>query len=1075
MSYSKLILRDSAEIVWPLDDITESSSVSKPINFFTENPNSYSASINPAHTNLLRNPIVFGGSTLLSFTSSAIGLSIPALGRFSEIYDNKDSSISIWFQTNSLSSTEQTIFKKRGHPNIGLFVKDNYLMFRYGTSASYVEAAADIVDMSEPNHIVTSKTNAGLSLIVNGIGYSNITPLINLEKDSQHTNNDYIDFYGPINGYWNIDSISIYPNAINPTTAKRHYVYGLGKNVSDNIFYSRGGNLYNMSTISTEKMIDLNWDYRDEWKLRELVDLSIENDGIKPSIYSSPSLYSFDNLLDKSSDSISFNLSASNTQASYIEVDQLYNKIAGGWYPFFLKIKLNGELPEQYLSQRLMSYGTLPENEILTFDLYNNAGIYQVKVGVLDSSSVTFNISNISSSPTIYIGMKFSGKSTIFFAESGSAIQSSSFTYYSASISGTDPLLPYFPPSQDTVLRIGSSLNYIPNTFTDVVYNVDQFYGTVERFLIVQEDFSSSATYNDLESYRKSKYEFVFDTNKNRFKVKTYGYGNFIVHSANFADYIDDDTQEIGANIVRVGYPDVSSASQVYFYVTQSNYSGSVVYPKTQIYQNNYLNFLNNTNVADTFLRFDFEMYAEDSIYYPPKIRYFQMQTFKSTNNTTVLRDDAGPDITLYPTASIVYLPEVRYTPSIFMTEDSGIKLSQTVVDFSEKIGSKQLDPRVINGLKLWLDARFVNGLEKIIPSDDSRVIKWTDLSENNNHAIQNISASAPVFRAQSLNLLRSNQLNGSDFDDLSFIAGVNCTVQSSIDGAINGDRGFKLIPNGSSTDSYIDVSYNTASLSTFSNQSYTIVGSIKLDKPQTSSAVHANARKIIVFNSDGVTETFAASSYAATNSRGTYSLSAVFSTSSATIRSIFRFYNGSFDSRDPVYWDGLGIYPIESASPTYSWVTPLTDNDRMTIKFNGLSTYLTSTASTNNVTSLYLVGRNFGNSIFIQDTSASILYSNSASYHISFGSTKSYSISDNKFHIFSILQMSSSFTHLYIDGDYIDSQNVGNSGIDQLIIGRQLKGDISAILVYDEINSSSDRHKIERWLSESFNIPVWT
>lgn len=1071
MSYSKLILRDSAEIVWSLDDITESSSISKPINFFTENSNSYSASINTANTNLLYNPIVFGGGTALSFTSSAVGLSIPVLGRFSELYSNKESTLSIWLQANNLSVKEQPIFKKRNHPNIGLFIQNNYLIFRYGTSASYTEVAADLVDLSEPNHIIVSKSESALNLIVNGIAYSSINP-ISLTIDSQHSNNDYLDFYGPINGSWNIDSISIYPNYLTGDIAKRHYVYGLGKTVSDTVFYSRGGNLYNMSTISTERMIDLNWDYKDEWKLKEIIDLSLEDDGIKPISYSNPVFYSYDNYLNKNSDLLSFHSSASNTQASYIEIDKLYNKIGGGQYPLFLKIKLDGQLPDQYLSHRLMSYGKLPDNEILKFDLYNNGGIYQVRVNVIDSSSVAFNISNITASPSIYVGMKFSGFTTLFFAESGSAVQSASFSYFSASVSGVDPLVPYFPPAADTVLRIGSSLNYDNNTFTDVVYGVEQFYGSFEKFMVLQEDFTASVNYNYLDAFRKSRYQFVYSTDKNRFKIKTYGYGNFILHSAKFAEYITDDIQKIGANVVRFGYPDVSSASQVYFYVTQTNYSGSVVYPKTSISQNNYLNFLNNTNVNSTYLTFDFEIYADDAIYYPPKIKYFQMQTFKSTNNTTIMRDDAGPNFTLYPTSSVVYLPDIRYTPTIFMTEDSGIKLSQTIADFSERIASKPLDPRTISGLKLWLDARFVNGLGITIPDDDSRVTKWTDLSDNNNHAIQNISASAPVFRTQSLNLLRNNQLSGSDNTDLTFVTGINSSIELSVDGAIKGEKGFKSIPSGSSIDSYIDLTYNTASLSTFSNQSYTMVGSIKLDKPQTGSALHSNARKIVIYNSDGITETFSASSYAAANTKGIYSLSATFVTSSATVQSIFRFYNGSFDSKDPVYWDGLAVYPITAGSAIYSWTAPLTDNDRMTIKFKD-NLFLESTASSLYPNSLYIIARNFEDSIFLQSPTASILYSNSASYFISYGSPQNYSVSDNKFKLFSILNNGTSAS-VFINGEFTGTKNTGNLNITKLFIGRKLKGDISALLLFDNINSINDRHKVEKWLSQSFDIPYF-
>lgn len=1072
MSYSELILRDSAEIVWPFDDITESSSISRPINFFTDNPYAYSASINTFNTTVTHNPIVFGGGSVLSLSSSNIGMSIPALGRFSELYSGIDSSLSLWFQTGSLFSGEYPIFKKRNYENIGLFIKDNYLIFRYGTTASYVEVASDMVDLSEPTHVVVSKTFSGLSITINGSQFNTFTGVPVIEKDPQHTENDYIDFYGPPQNYWTVDSIALYPNAISTTVAKRHYVYGLGKTVTDDVFYTRGGNFYNLSTIPTEKIIDINWDYKEEWQLTDLVDLSLESDGIRSIPYSNPVLYSFDNNIDTSSNNISFYKSGSVTQASYIDIDRLYNKIGGGEYPFFVKFKLDGQLPYPYLSQRLISYGKFPDNEIINFDLYNDNNTYKVIANIPGSASASFPISNISSSPSFYIGMKFSGNTTIFFAQESASVQSASFNYINSDGYGIDPLTPYFPPSADISLRIGSSLNYNEFSFTDSVYDVSQFNGSFERFLIVQKDFSASSTFQDLDNYKKNRYKFIYDSNKNRFKVSSYGYGSFNIHSVNFSEYISDNEQKLYANLVKIGYPDISSASQVYFYTTHLSYSGSVLYPKTSLSQINYLPFINNRNVSDSYLKFDFEIYSEDCINYPPKIKYFQMQTFNSTQEYLSMRDDAGPDYILYATSSTVYLPEIRYTPSIFMTDKSGIKLSNTIADFTEKIMGKPLDPTTINGLKLWLDARFVNGLAVPGLEDDSRVMVWSDLSGNNNNAIQNISASAPIFRSQCLNILRSNQLNGSDTDDTSFIIGNNLLVESSPAAVIIGVKGIKATPNGSSIDSYIDLSFNTASLSTFPNQSYTIVGSLKMDKPQTASSLHANARKIIVYNTDGTVETLAASSNAATNSKGTYSLSATFSTDASTTRSIFRLYNGSYDFKDYSYWDNIGVYPITSGSSQNSWVIPLTGNDHPVVKFNGNNLSLVSSASTTQPSSLYIVARNFGSSCFVESTTASIIYSNSSSYFISYGSPKNYYGSNNSFHIFSIINNGST-TELYINGDYIDSQNSGTNPIDQLIIGRGLKGDIAAILLYEGVNSSEDRHKIENWLSESFNIPI--
>lgn len=1075
MSYSKLILRDSAEIIWPLDDIDDTSTQSSAINFFTDDINSYSASINTDHTNLMSNPIVFGGGTLLSFTSSAVGLSIPALNRFSELYDNKDSTLSFWFQTNSLPTQEYPIFKKRGEDNIGLFIKNNYLIFRCGSSASYNQVAVDFVDVKDPHHIIVSRNRSGLVMILDGISYTNTDgDAIRIEPDPSHSDNNYIDFYGPPEGSWNIDTPAFYPNILTDNIAKRHYVYGLGKNIPDKLFYSRGGNLYNFSTIYTERLTDINWDYPDEWRFSELIDLSNDEFGVGPVKYTAPITYSFDNHLDTSSNKYKFSSSVSNTQASYIDVDRLFTKLGPVNNPFFVKLTLDGELPASYLSQRLITIGRIAEQEVLKFDLYNNDGTYEVRVSAIDfSEPAIFTINNISSSPSFYLGMKFNTFTSLYFAESGSAMQTASFNYLSASSFGIDPLTGYIPLAPSSLIRIGSSLNYDDTSFNNNVYGVEQFLGSFERFIITNNDFSASADYSYLENYRKSKYEFLYDSSLERFRVKTYGHGSFNLHSVNFSEYIDDDTQTLGANYIRLGYPNSDSSSAVYFYVTLISYSGSVVEPQTRLSQDNYLSFINNTNLVDKYLKFDFEIYADDSLYYPPRIKYFKMQTFKSTNDSTVLKDDAGPTFTLYPSASSVYLPEIRVTPTIYMTEESGVRVLNTKADFTENIMSKPLDPRTIEGLKLWLDSRFINGLNKINPQDDSRVLLWTDLSGNFNDAIQNVSASAPVFRTQSLNIFRMNQLDGGEQDDTAFIIPNNSTIMPSIEGAVSGTRGIEVTPDGTSLDTYIDMSFNTASIGVFHSQTYTVVGTIKLFKPQTASALHNDARKIIVYTTDGVTEVLSASSIAPENTRGTYSLSAVFTTSASTIGARILFYNGSYDQYDQVYWDNMGLYPVTASTSQYSWVQPLTLNDHPVIKFDGRSMSLSSTASANQPYSLYVVGRNFNDGSFVSYSSSGGLYADNGFYYVDSGSAVQSASINNEFNVYSILVNSGS-ANMYINGFMNFREFAGDDNINNLVIGsgeNPLSGDIAAVLLFDGYHNYQTRSAIENWLDESFNL----
>jgi hypothetical protein len=1081
VSYSQLILRDSAEIVWPLDDITESSSASRPINFFTNNEYAYSASINTDATNLMKNPIVFGGGTLLSFTSSAVGLSIPAMNRFSEYYDNKDSTLSFWFQTNYLPNEEYPIFKKRGEDNIGLFIKNNYLIFRCGTSASYNELRVDFVNVEEPHHIVTSRNGSGLMMILDGISYMNKDgSAVELDPDPSHDDNNYIDFYGPPQGSWNIDTPAFYPNMLNSNIAKRHYVYGLGRNVPDSVFYSRGGNLYNFTTIYTERLSDINWDYPDEWKFSELVDLNNDEFGLGPLNFTGPYTYSFDSHIDTSSNKYKFSSSASNTKASYIEIDRLTSKLDYGQYPLLVKFTLDGELPAPYLSQRLISIGRIANEEVISFNLYNNNGQYQVRVSAVEfSETVEFNISDVTASPSFYVGMKFDSSTILYFAEDGGQIQSSSFAYTASTSLGLDPLVGYIPFAYTSVLRIGSSLNYDDTSFNSNVYGVEQYYGSFDRLLVAQTNFSASSDYSYIDNYDKSRYEFVYDSSLERFRVKTYGQGSFNLHTINFSEYIDDDNQTVGANYIGIGYPSVGSSSFVKFYATLLSYSGSVVHEQVRLDENNYLDFLNNVNLTDQYLKIDFEILSDDSLYFPPLVKYFKMQTFKSTNNSAIMKDDAGPTYKLKPSASSVYLPEIRYTPTIFMTENSGVKVYQTTTEFTENILPKPLNPLTIEGLKLWLDARFINGLNKTNPLDDTRVTSWIDLSNNENNAIQTTASLAPVFRTQSLNIFRMNQLDGGENDDLSFIIPNDSTIVSDIQGAISGTRGIQVIPDGSSSDSYIDMGFNTASITVFSSQRYNVVGTIKMFKPQTASALSENARKIVIYTTDGITETLSGSSIAATNSAGLYSLSATFTTTASTTGARILFYNGSYDSGDTVYWDNMGLYPVTASSTQYEWVQPLTLNDHPTIKFDGKQTYLQSSASVNQPYTLYVVGRGFNDSVFMSYSSSASLYSEGGYYYFNSGSASQFSPSNKEFNIYSIVVDSGS-ANIYLNKDNLGQIVVGNNDISSIQIGRgsvegsavtYLSGDVSVVLLYEGEQNYETRSMIENWLEESFNL----
>lgn len=1097
MSYSQLILKDYADIVWPLDDVTSTASISAPISFFYPDSLSYSASVNTSNTDIQNVPMIYGGGSLLQFTASGVGLSIPALGRFSDLYRDKSSVLSFWLKIDAVDEQEQPIFKKRGEDNIGLFIKNDYLIFKFGNSASYSQVSGPISELNEPHHIVVGAGPGFRSLIIDGIEYK---ILISTDQNPSYTAsvsiNNYIDFYGPRNGFWEIDSPALYPNLISSEVAKRHYVYGLGKWVSDSVFFSRGGNIYNFTTIETEKAAEINWDFPEEWRLTEFKDLETDDSGIKPLSLGAPVLYTFDNKISKLSNKIKFS-SSSTTFTSYIDIPSVSNKILDGSYPFFFKFTLDGLLPVDQLYQRLVSYGNLPDIEMMNIDLINDNEQYKIRISANSfSGSAAFNIQNISSSPSIYVGVKFDGVSTFYFSQSGSAIQTASFSYLSASGYGTDPLLSFFPPSPDTIIRIGGTLVYdLKNTTPQAPFDFYQYYGSFDKFMVMQPDaLLSASSFNHLEQYRKDRYGFQFNTNENRFLVSTYGNGSFNLHAIDIGQYIDTDTVKIGSNVIEVGYPDIISASNVVFNVGHYSYTGSVIHETQRINKRTFLSYLNNTNIQGTYLKFDFEIYSRDLLFYPPKIKYFHMETYKENNTKTMLRDDAGVPYFLYPnSSSTVYLPETRLTPTIFLRNDSGLKLEGNIVDFSEQIYPVPLDPRDIPNLVLWLDSRYPLGLRRSQYLDDYRVNEWIDLSGNQFHAYQSSSAAQPVYRIQSLNLFTYTQLSGSEPDSLINILPVNVNIESSNYGAVSGTKAISVIPNSTSIDSYIDLGHNTASITVFPNQQYTAVGTIRLNKRQTASALFDYARSIAVFNSDGVTETLAGLSSQADNAAGMYSLSVTFSTASTTTQSFIRYYNGSYKEDDIVYWDNLGLYHVSgsvaygsggSASivmPRTSWAIPLTEqNDHPVLKFDGIQTFMETAASVSQPYTMFIVGRAFNDGVFVGYTaSGASLYTFDGNYYISSGSAQVQVPSTSDYSIYTI-EVNSGSAKFYLNGEGWYLRETGSDDINGLLLGKgtlldnsenYLAGDLAAVVLYAGQFDYQTRSAIESWLDESFNL----
>lgn len=682
MSYSRLIIRDGADIVWGLDDLnTETASISTPITFLDNSASYYSASINASATNLVGTPIIFGGRTALELTSSANAcISIPALNLFSEIYSRNNYALEFWLKIDKVPDQEITIVKKRNSNNTGLYLRDNYLIYRYGNSSSYVETSYGLAELDEPNHIVMNYNKDTIQLLVNGISsIKNIGDFDTTEIDTNHSINNYIDFYGISDCSIIVDSIAIYPNTISSNKAKRHYVYGLGKSISESVFSDMGGVFFNLGNNNTRKSFFEYWDSYNEWFELNYDNLELKQNGIGPILYIEPTLGSLDNKITKTQNRIRFS-STSSTVGSYIDLTNFSSIFNEKNNTFFAKFRLDGTPPVSGSYQTLISLGQSPFNEILNFNLINIAGSYYIQAYHVESAStVSFSIPSITSSPTIYVGAMYNGETKIYFSASSASLQSASFTTYSGSVYGVDLLSTYFPLESNSILRIGSRYNF--DTIFTASTKTNQFLGSFESLMFVDNKFTAS-TYSAIDSYNQYIYKTYFDTNDNRFKVGTFGTASFIFAGARLGDIDFSGSAFISSNRFEFGYPNAISGSQVQIFISMYDYSGNVIKSREKVQKVNFFEWLNLTNINDKYLKFDIEMLSKDTSYYPPILKYFKAEAYPDSGSYTDILGYMRSYVRVRNGASAqAYIPEFIQTPTVLLTENSGVRSNKNYID----------------------------------------------------------------------------------------------------------------------------------------------------------------------------------------------------------------------------------------------------------------------------------------------------------------------------------------------------------------------------------------------------------
>ena len=1094
MSYSRLVLRDRSDIVWPLNDLAESSSISLPINFYSGSAIQYSASINASATQVVGIPIIFGGGAALRLTNGSVpNVTIPLFGKFSELYDKKEYSLEFWLQCEKVPSEEITIAVKKNNPNIGLFLKNNYLIYRYGNSSSYMEVSYGLAEITEPTHIVMSHSPGAIELTVNGVSRSTSNENeIYLSVDANHSSNDFMYFYGSSAFNMAIDSPALYSFMLKSNTAKTHYVYGLGKSIDQRIFNALGGDFYNLSTTKTRKSFYQVWDTPSKWTLTRYDNTLNTISGIRPTYFETPEVQSLDNKIRYSNDTISFTSSVGDTVGSYIDIREVGNIIGDGSNPFFVKVKLDGTLPSQGSPQTIMSVGAETGTPIIDFNLENlSSSYFLIARNNISTGSVRLEVKGITASPTAFIGMRFDNEAIFYFSISGSPLYTASLTSYSGSQFGVDFAAALFPPTNETTIRIGSALTYDINSEDVDIVNRRQFDGTFLQFLSTRNNFVPS-DFNSINSYSEPIYSLTHNTSLSRFKIKSFGNTNFILHGSRIAqsDIAGTGSAIISGNRIEFGHPDIVSGSEVSFYASMYDYDDNLIYPRTKITKISSLNWANLIDLNNRYIKIDIDFLSEDVTEYPPYVKYFKIDTYPNSGSFIQIIDDSGSLIKInnsQQASAQAFAPEIDSTPSIMLNDYSGIRVFRNTVDFSFSPTPKFFNPNSLSNLLLWYDSRFPRGLSRTKYEDSASSTIWINLGASAIHASVTATALNPHYRQQSLNVLSTNQMNGSESGSVTDFFVSNASAQSSTDISISGNRSIKVVPNGTSSDTHISLFYDPSTPKyrfLYPGQQYTAVGTVSLLKPQDASELRA--RRIVVYSSStsplGTLST--ASSTSASNATGSYFASVTFTVHPRANQVSLRFYNGSSVSGDPVYWDNMAVYAgsVVSGSPIIYYDPLETFDDRPIYKFNGVSHNFVSTASSRQPTTVYIAARVFGASgtLIGHSASAPAIYYESNTFRMSAGQVLIGASVNNDFNIFvgvfnnnssSFFVNSSVISGNVGTGSYSSAMRIGYRQLPVSGSNSYLSGDIAGVLVFNTAHNKTEIDKLTAWMRDAFNI----
>jgi hypothetical protein len=630
----------------------------------------------------------------IDYETDNILFTVPSQDIFSSRTKARQFSLEFWMNleidetalASSITSKigESEIVTFSGNTVTGLYIRDlDYLVFKLGDTGKQVyESCIHVSNFNSPLHIALIYTQNSIQIFVNGEAGSetfiDTDPFLPYESRN-------IEFRFPAkisesSEYFlnvNYDTVAIYNQALLPSTLKRHYVYGVGKDVPREIFSSLGGVVYGSNMQRTLPQKQINYLNNLSWTNNVILNnLVATNDNLSTVRFPRPRLVISDPINNEKTfkDMIQDNSVVFPEDCfSYLEISN-YESITEG---NTRKVEAKFEIDENHDDnvQVLLHVSSLSNpNVYLSFKIEDR----EVSLTVSGEEELTYTIN--SSSTKFFIS---------YYLLSG-VVYASIRDDLNGSAEISFPAFNIFP-MQNAYLRFGSSPDFFLETIDQTVSvdNVKRFDGKLLQ-VDIYNTLSKTTSWSNYPALKSgvSLYQMYANSLLKKISVATKGSFELTISLANLLQSLDFSKNIDQVKLATKVLVGSQSAKIKYNFIKVTGGTETVIESDQDIRTLN-LPVVSSSipPVADTQYKIVGELFSTDSDVTPGILDYLSITSYpvlmdSSKSYIDINSDNSGSNLRYYSnvdSSSINYpfksLPDIDQTTDLYRSFNTGFNL----------------------------------------------------------------------------------------------------------------------------------------------------------------------------------------------------------------------------------------------------------------------------------------------------------------------------------------------------------------------------------------------------------------